>query len=70
MLTGADVGGPGDGYLVHPFVVHGAQPHRGTRPRYVAQPPLDPTGLLDPSGTDPTPVEQAVLHGLRACRSG
>jgi len=59
-------GAAGDVYLVHPFVVHAAQPHRGTAPRFMAQPPLEPTGLLDLSGTDPTPVEQAVLDGLTA----
>ncbi|ODU01609.1 MAG: phytanoyl-CoA dioxygenase [Pseudonocardia sp. SCN 72-86] len=63
-------GSPGDVYLVHPFVVHCAQPHRGTRPRFMAQPPLDPTGLLDLSGVNPTPVEQAVVAALRASRSG
>jgi hypothetical protein len=25
--------------LVHPFLVHGAQRHRGSRPRFLAQPP-------------------------------
>lgn len=59
-------GVPGDVYLCHPFLVHAAQPHRGRVPRFMAQPPLDPTGLLDLSGAAPTPVERAVLDGLRA----
>ena len=59
-------GGPGDVYLCHPFLVHAAQPHRGRTPRFMAQPPLDPTGTLDLSGTNPTPVERAVLDGLHA----
>jgi hypothetical protein len=33
---------PGDVYLCHPFLVHAAQPHHGTRPRFMAQPPLHP----------------------------
>ncbi|MFJ3669241.1 phytanoyl-CoA dioxygenase family protein [Streptomyces sp. NPDC090106] len=33
-------GRPGDVYLCHPFLVHAAQPHHGTRPRFMAQPPL------------------------------
>jgi hypothetical protein len=61
-------GEPGDVYLCHPFVIHGAQPHRGIRPRFMAQPPLDPTGLLDlerPDGAY-SPVEVAVRRGLAA----
>jgi hypothetical protein len=57
---------PGDVYLVHPFLVHSAQPHRGTRPRFMAQPPLDPTGLLDLHVADPTPVEEPVRAALAA----
>lgn len=33
-------GSPGDVFLCHPFLVHSAQPHHGTRPRFMAQPPL------------------------------
>lgn len=33
-------GEAGTVYLRHPFVVHAAQQHRGTRPRFLAQPPL------------------------------
>lgn len=39
-------GESGTVYLCHPFLVHAAQPHRGTRPRFMAQPPLLPSGLL------------------------
>src|SRR5690606_25306471 len=35
-------GSAGTVYLCHPFLVHAAQPHRGTRPRFLAQPPLLP----------------------------
>lgn len=31
-------GRAGDVYLCHPFVVHAAQRHRGTEPRFIAQP--------------------------------
>ena len=31
-------GRAGDAYLCHPFLVHAAQRHRGTEPRFVAQP--------------------------------
>jgi hypothetical protein len=61
-------GSPGDVYLVHPFLVHAAQPHHGTVPRFMAQPPLVPTGDLDlDSGT---PVAEAVRRGLAAARTG
>lgn len=33
-------GKAGTVYLCHPFIVHSAQPHRGTVPRFLAQPPL------------------------------
>jgi phytanoyl-CoA dioxygenase PhyH len=36
-------GDAGTVYLCHPFLVHAAQPHRGTRPRFLAQPPLLPS---------------------------
>ncbi|WP_329460154.1 phytanoyl-CoA dioxygenase family protein [Streptomyces sp. NBC_01497] len=57
-------GTAGDVLLCHPFLVHAAQAHRGRVPRFMAQPPLDPRGLLDLSGDAPTPVERAVLMGL------
>ncbi|WP_243713205.1 phytanoyl-CoA dioxygenase family protein, partial [Actinomadura sp. 6K520] len=37
-------GQAGDVYLCHPFLVHAAQPHHGTEPRFMAQPPLLPSG--------------------------
>jgi hypothetical protein len=57
-------GGPGTVYLCHPFLIHSAQPHRGTHPRIMAQPPLLPRGELDLDATTPTPVEQAVIEAL------
>jgi hypothetical protein len=55
-------GEAGTVYLCHPFLVHAAQPHRGTRPRFLAQPPLLPRtdGNCDPN----SPVEQAIRLAL------
>jgi hypothetical protein len=52
-------GAAGTVYLCHPFLVHAAQPHRGTRPRFMAQPPLLPKGEFDP-GLPPSPVQLAI----------
>jgi hypothetical protein len=53
------MGPAGTVYLCHPFIVHAAQPHRGSVPRFLAQPPLLPKGALDPwHGT--SPVERAI----------
>jgi hypothetical protein len=35
-------GKAGDVYLCHPFLVHAAQMHPGSQPRFLAQPPLHP----------------------------
>ena len=52
------VGEAGTVYLCHPFLVHAAQRHHGTRPRFMAQPPLLPRTALTTDG--PSPVEQAI----------
>lgn len=52
-------GAAGSVYLCHPFVVHAAQPHRGQRPRFMAQPPLLPKGEFDPAAP-PSPVQIAI----------
>ncbi len=59
-------GRAGDVYLCHPFLIHAAQANRGTVPRFMAQPPLVPTGPLDLDRTDGahSPVERAVRLGL------
>jgi hypothetical protein len=59
-------GAAGTVYLCHPFVVHAAQRHRGTRPRFIAQPPLLPSGEFDPA-QPPSPVQQAIRQ---ACGLG
>lgn len=58
-------GAAGTVYLCHPFLVHAAQSHRGTRPRILAQPPLLPAAPLDPWRTDAAPVETAIRDALR-----
>ena len=52
-------GAAGTVYLCHPFLVHAAQPHRGKRPRFMAQPPLFPKGEFDPA-LPPSPVQLAI----------
>lgn len=52
-------GAAGTVYLCHPFLVHAAQPHRGTEPRFMAQPPLLPSSEFDPA-LPPSPVQIAI----------
>jgi hypothetical protein len=52
-------GAAGSVYLCHPFLVHAAQPHRGQRPRFMAQPPLLPKNEFDPA-VPPSPVQIAI----------
>jgi hypothetical protein len=64
MATGA----AGTVYLCHPHLVHAAQPHRGTRPRFIAQPPLLPAQPLRLEREDAaySPVEQAIRLALES----
>jgi hypothetical protein len=66
-------GGAGAVYLCHPFLVHAAQPHRGMRPRFMAQPPLLPSSgrleLTRPGG-DYAPVETAIRTALNDANAG
>lgn len=59
-------GSAGDVYLCHPFLVHAAQLHRGTRPRFLAQPPLLPAEPLALERADGaySPVERAIRLAL------
>lgn len=52
-------GAAGTVYLCHPFLVHSAQPHHGTEPRFMAQPPLMPSMEFDPK-LPPSPVQVAI----------
>jgi hypothetical protein len=61
-------GPAGTVYLCHPFLIHGAQPHRGKHPRFLAQPPLQPRSedaiqLVREDGHY-SPVELAIRSGL------
>lgn len=60
-------GKAGTVYLCHPFLVHAAQPHHGTEPRFLAQPPLLLKEDLVIEGRDGAynPVEQAIRAGLK-----
>ena len=59
-------GDAGTVYLCNPFLVHAAQPHRGTRPRFMAQPPLMPAEplALEREDSDYSPVEKAIRRAL------
>jgi hypothetical protein len=61
-------GEAGTVYLCHPFLVHAAQPHHGTRPRFMAQPPLLSREPLNPNRADQahTPVESTVRLALNS----
>jgi hypothetical protein len=53
-------------YLCHPFIVHAAQNHQGTVPKFMAQPPLFTARDFNLHRTDNKycPVEKAILKGL------
>lgn len=59
-------GEAGTVWMLHPFTVHAAQAHRGTRPRFIAQPGL---GFSEPLSLDRadaaySPVEDAVRRAF------
>ncbi|UJR83566.1 phytanoyl-CoA dioxygenase family protein [Sandaracinus amylolyticus] len=58
-------GPAGTVYLCHPFLVHAAQRHRGTTPRFLAQPPVFPKAPLCIGEAASTPVERAIRDALR-----
>jgi hypothetical protein len=62
-------GDAGTVYLCHPFLVHAAQPHHGTRPRFLAQPPLLPVDPDNRPRGDRNPVELATTRALAEGRS-
>lgn len=59
-------GRAGDVFLCHPFLVHAAQPNRGSEPRFMAQPPLLPAVplRLERDDGDYSLVEAAIRTGL------
>lgn len=58
-------GSLGDVYVCHPFLVHAAQPHHGTVPRFMAQPPLHAEEPLDLDTDHPSPVAEPIVDALR-----
>lgn len=63
-------GNAGTVYLCHPFIIHAAQVHRGSEPRFLAQPPLvlKDELVLERADGMYTPVEEAVRVGIRRLR--
>lgn len=59
-------GKAGTVYLCHPFLVHSAQPHKGSIPKFMAQPPLFLRGELAIANSDGSyaPVERAIRLAL------
>ncbi len=57
-------GSPGDVFLCHPFLVHAAQRHCGTRPRVLAQPGRPWTDRPDPHrpAAERNAVEEAIAR--------
>ncbi len=60
------VGEAGTVYLCHPFLVHAAQRHRDTEPRFMAQPPLLPREPIRLERADGvySPVERAIREAI------
>jgi hypothetical protein len=61
-------GKAGTVYLCHPFIVHAAQEHRGSTPKFMAQPPLLPKNdfNIQRSKEQLCPVEKAIVKGGNA----
>lgn len=59
-------GKAGTVFLCHPFLVHAAQEHRGTLPRFMAQPPLlaRKDFNIHRSENELCPVEKAIIKGI------
>lgn len=60
------VGEAGTVYLCHPFIVHSAQAHHGSTPRFMAQPPLLPREPITLQRQDGrySPVERAIRQAV------
>ncbi len=59
-------GEAGTVYLCHPFIAHAAQPHQGSEPRFLAQPPLLLKNelIIENAEWMYSPVEEAIRLGL------
>jgi hypothetical protein len=66
-LEAIATGEAGTVYLCHPFLLHAAQVHRGSTPRFMAQPPLHPAEpfQLDREDGAYSPVEIAIRAALQ-----
>ena len=64
--TALATGKEGTVYLCHPFIVHAAQDHIGTTPKFMAQPALMTKNdfQINQSDESPCPVVKATLKGL------
>jgi hypothetical protein len=63
-------GTAGDVFVCHPFLVHRATwPHRGTRPRAIAQPGVATRRPFEFGPGPHAPVEAAILRGLAGSRA-
>jgi hypothetical protein len=60
-------GEAGTVYLCHPFLIHAAQKHHGTTPRFMSQPPLGPGApfCLERANGAYSPVEIAIREALQ-----
>lgn len=60
-------GKAGTVYLCHPFLVHAAQHHYGTSPKFMAQPPLLIKGDFNISEEEAfmPPVKKAIWNALK-----
>lgn len=60
-------GEAGTVYLCHPFLIHAAQRHGGSTPRFMAQPCLHPAEdlQLERADCNYSPVEIAIRHALQ-----
>ncbi len=60
-------GKAGTVYLCHPFLVHSAQAHHGTAPKFMAQPPLLLRGELTIADSEVgyAPVEEAIRLAVK-----
>jgi hypothetical protein len=59
-------GKAGTVYLCHPFMVHAAQEHNGSTPKFMAQPALMTKNdfQINQSDESPCPVVKAIIKGL------
>jgi len=60
-------GKAGDVFICHPFLVHAAQPHHGTRPRFMAQPCIFPSKdhMETPYANSDAPIGRTIQQALQ-----